>query len=87
MAGQQGKCFVTGNMLEPYNMECHHKIPKSLGGTDEYKNLVWINDKVHKLIHETKQEIIEKFLGLLFLDEKGLKRVNYLRKLVGNSVI
>lgn len=87
IAGQQGKCFVTGNMLEPYYMECHHKTPKSSGGTDEYNNLVWINDKVHKLIHATKQETIEKYLGLLSLDTKGLKRVNSLRKLVGNSVI
>ncbi len=87
IAGQQGKCFVTGNILEPHNMECHHKKPKSLGGTDEYINLVWIKNEVHKLIHATKQETIEKYLGLLSLDTKGLKRVNSLRKQVGNSVI
>lgn len=87
MVGQQGKCFVTGNMLEPHSMECHHKLPKSLGGTDEYNNLVWIKNEVHKLIHATKQETIEKYLGLLSLDAKGLKRVNSLRKQVGNSVI
>lgn len=68
-------------------MDCHHKKPKSLGGTDEYENIVWINRIAHKLIHATKQETIEKYLGLLSLDKKGLKRVNSLRKLVGNSVI
>lgn len=87
IAGQKGRCFVTGNILEPHNMECHHKKPKSLGGTDEYSNLVWIKNEVHKLIHATKQETIEKYLGLLSLDTKGVKRVNSLRKLVGNSVI
>ncbi|MFL0198850.1 group II intron reverse transcriptase/maturase [Clostridium sp. WILCCON 0269] len=87
IAGQQGKCYVTREKLEIGNMECHHKIPQYLGGTDEYKNLVWINNKVHKLIHATKQEIIEKYLGLLSLDKKGLNRVNSLRKQVGNSVI
>ena len=30
---------------------------------------------------------LNKYLGLLSLDEKGLKRVNSLRKLVGNSDI
>lgn len=87
IAGQQGKCYITGETLEPDNMDCHHKKPKSLGGTDEYENIVWINRIAHKLIHATKQETIEKYLGLLSLDKKGLKRVNSLRKLVGNSVI
>jgi hypothetical protein len=68
-------------------MECHHKIKKCDGGTDEYKNLVWLCGKAYKLIHATKQENIKKYLGLLTLDAKGLKRVNSLRKLVGNSVI
>lgn len=87
IAGQRGKCYVTERNLELLNMECHHKIPKSLGGSDEYKNLVWVSGETHKLIHATTQETIEKYLGLLSLDEKGLKRVNSLRKLVENSVI
>lgn len=85
--GQQGKCYITGNRLKIDNMECHHKKQKRDGGTDEYKNLVWLNGYAHKLIHCTEQETIEKYLGLLSLDEKGLKRVNSLRKRVGNSVI
>ncbi|WP_077831231.1 group II intron reverse transcriptase/maturase [Clostridium beijerinckii] len=87
IAGQQGKCYITGLDLEIGNMECHHKKQKCNGGTDEYKNLIWISRVAHKLIHCTKQEIIEKYLGLLSLDEKGLKRVNSLRQLVGNSII
>ena len=87
MAGQQGKCYITNEILEPYNMECHHKTMKSQGGTDEYKNLVWLCGEAHTLIHAITKETIEKYLGLLSLNEKGLKRVNSLRKLVGNSVI
>lgn len=87
IAGQRGKCYVTERNLELLNMECHHKIPKSLGGSDEYENLVWVSGETHKLIHATTQETIEKYLGLLSLDEKGLKRVNSLRKLVENSAI
>ncbi|WP_258535619.1 HNH endonuclease [Bacillus sp. 03113] len=61
IAGQQGKCYVTGNKLEIGNMECHHIKPKSQGGTDEYKNLVWLRYKAHKLVHSTQQETIEKY--------------------------
>ncbi|APH16181.1 group II intron reverse transcriptase/maturase [Clostridium sporogenes] len=87
MIGQQGKCYITGKPLEAYNMECHHKKPKSLGGNDEYKNLVWLKTEAHKLIHAVKTEVIRKYMNILNLDTKGLKRVNSLRKLVGNSVI
>ncbi|WP_202117429.1 group II intron reverse transcriptase/maturase [Clostridium chromiireducens] len=87
IAGQQGKCYITGMDLEIGYMECHHKKQKCDGGTDEYTNLVWICGKAHKLIHCTKLETINKYLGLLSFDEQGLKRVNSLRKLVGNSVI
>lgn len=87
IAGQQGKCYVTGNQLEIGNIECHHKKTKSSGGTDDYNNLVWINGEVHKLIHSTKQETIEKYLQMLNLDDKGIKRVNSLRNQVENLVI
>jgi group II intron reverse transcriptase/maturase len=87
IAGQQGKCYVTGLDLEISNMECHHKNMRQDGGTDEYKNLVWVCKEVHTLIHCSRLDTIEKYLGLLSLDKIGLKRVNSLRKLVGNSVI
>jgi RNA-directed DNA polymerase len=87
IAGQQGKCYVTGVDLEIGNMECHHRTPRCDGGTDEYKNLVWICSEAHKLIHAKHSNIITKYQSTLSLDEKGLKRVNSLRKLVGNSDI
>ncbi|WP_392486710.1 group II intron reverse transcriptase/maturase [Haloimpatiens sp. FM7315] len=87
IAGQRGICAVTGEALKIGKMECHHKIPKSLGGTDEYKNLMWLTTQVHKLIHSTNLDTIAKYLNVLNLDNKGLKKVNSLRKLVGNSVI
>lgn len=87
MAGQRGTCYVTGKNLEIGNMECHHKKPKHLGGTDEYKNLVWLTKEAHKLIHSTNLDTINKYLNMVSLDNKGLKRVNSLRELVGNSVI
>ena len=79
IAGQQGKCAVTHELLNIGQMECHHIIPTQHGGTDEYKNLMWLNANVHKLIHATKQETIDKYLGTLNLDAKALKKVNSLR--------
>ncbi|MGL6107451.1 HNH endonuclease signature motif containing protein [Romboutsia sp.] len=68
-------------------MEYKHKIPKYLGGTDEYKNLVWLTTQACKIICSTDLGTIAKYLNTMNLDKKGLKRVNSLRKLVGNSVI
>lgn len=87
IAGQQGKCYVTGKQLMVGDMECHHKTPKRQGGSDEYKNLVWLCHEAHKIIHCTQQETIDKYLKQLKLDDKGLKRVNSLRRQVGNLAI
>ena len=87
MAGQNGKCGATKAPLSIGNMECHHKKPKELGGGDEYKNLMWVTVDVHKLIHATKPEVIDKYLGILNLDAKALKKVNSLRKKANNLEI
>ena len=34
------------------------KAPCFLGGTDEYKNLVLIEEDIHRLVHLTKDETI-----------------------------
>ena len=87
MAGQNGKCGVTGVFLTIGNMVCHHKLPKESGGTDEYENLVWLRTEVHLLIHATQPDTIKEYLNILKLDEKGLKKVNSLRLLAENSEI
>ncbi|MBU3093939.1 group II intron reverse transcriptase/maturase [Clostridium sp. CF011] len=87
MIGQKGNCYVTGKRLIIGNMECHHKKQKSDNGTDEYKNLVWLSHEAHKLVHCSTVETINKYVNELDLNAKGLKYINSLRKLVGNSVI
>ena len=84
MSGQNGTCGVTKEPLRIRDMECHHIKPKELGGTDEYKNLKWVSCNVHKLIHATTPETIDKYLRLLNLDAKALKKVNSLRKKANN---
>ncbi len=87
MVGQKGKCYITGDYLQIEDMICHHKIPKELGGSDEYKNLVWLTKESKEMIESTNLGAIAKYLNKVNLDETGLKRFNSLRKLVGNSVI
>ena len=40
--GQCGKRAITGEKLTKGNMECHHKIPREVGGDDTYKNLIFV---------------------------------------------
>ena len=87
IAGQNGKCGVTGQPLTIGDMHCHHKKPKEFGGTDEYGNLMWVTTDVHMLIHATVPETIEKYLVKLKLDKKALKKVNSLRILAQNLEI
>ena len=85
--GQNGLCAITKEPLDIENMDCHHKIPKYLGGTDEYQNLILITREVHILIHATREETINKILQNLKIGQTGIKKINKLRKLVGNNEI
>ena len=78
---QYGKCAVTGRKLEIKEIHCHHKLPKYLGGTDEYKNLAIVSEDVHRLIHATNSETIRKYLEKLNLDTKQLKKLEKFRSL------
>ena len=78
---QYGKCAVTGRKLERNEIHCHHKLPKYLGGTDEYKNLAIVSEDVHRLIHATNPETIRKYLEKLNLDTKQLKKLEKFRSL------
>ncbi|UZM97390.1 HNH endonuclease [Lysinibacillus sp. MHQ-1] len=77
---QSGKCAITGEFLVAEEVHCHHRIPRHMGGTDEFKNLVIVHRNVHKLIHATETETIERYKSLLQLDGKQLKKLNQFRK-------
>lgn len=85
--GQQGKCYVTGDILNIGEMEVHHKQARKDGGDDGYKNLVYLKTKVHKLIHATSPEVIEKYKRDINPNQNSLDKINRLRKLVGNCEI
>ena len=84
-SAQKGKCAVTGkSFTSTESIHCHHKIPKAEGGTDDYNNLILVTATVHKLIHATKTETIQKYLKICKPD---IKKLNVLRQLVGNDLL
>ena len=85
--GQLGKCFITDEELTVGNMEVHHAIPKSQGGNDSYNNLIYITKDVHKLIHATQLETINKYLNLISVGKDTIELINGCRKLANNFEI
>lgn len=77
---QRGRCAITGKVLEYDEMHCHHNIPKEFGGTDEYKNLIIVTQKVHTLIHATSEDTIQKYISVIE-NQKHLDKINKLRRL------
>lgn len=79
-AAQYGKCAITGKVLNRHEIHCHHKVPKSKGGTDAYTNLVIVCEAVHQLIHATGGDTIRRLLQTLSLDSPQRKKLNKLRE-------
>lgn len=84
---QNGICAITKKVLEIGDMECHHKKPRALGGTDEYSNLIYLCKDVHKVIHATDENTIRKYINKMRIGVAEIKKINALRKLVGNFEI
>ena len=78
-AAQYGKCAITGMQLSTDDIHCHHKVPVSKGGGDEYANLILVSKDIHTIIHASTDETIRKYLTILKLDAKQLTKLNKLR--------
>lgn len=85
--GQNGKCFVSKEFLTIGNMHVHHKKPRKEDGTDNYQNLVLVTEYVHRLIHASAEETLEKLLSDPRSSKVNFDKLNKLRALVGNSEI
>jgi RNA-directed DNA polymerase len=86
---RNGKCEILDIFLEAYEVECHHKKPKSQGGTDKYDNLRILHVDMHKLIHATKKETIERYLAKWKIEDssKILEKINEYRLICENEPI
>lgn len=82
-----GKCFVTGTLLKPNDVHCHHVVPKTHGGNNHYDNLVIVHHTVHKLIHSNNTEFIKQSIDDLDITSHQIKKLNLLRQKAGNKPI
>lgn len=80
-SAQWGKCAVTGVEFDnTANIHCHHIIPRCMGGTDKYGNLIIITEDVHRLIHSVTTESICKYLARVRPSKSQLSHINALRQ-------
>lgn len=80
-ASKYGKCAVTGLPMKVHDIHSHHKVLVSIGGTDEYANLILISKAVHVIIHAKYETTIRQYLKDLQLDDSKLEKLNKLRSL------
>lgn len=76
---QKGLCAITKLPLIAELVHCHHVLPIAFGGRDNYDNLLIVHKDIHKLIHATKIETIDKYISLFNLNTKQIEMVNKLR--------
>lgn len=86
-AAQQGKCAITKEQLSLEEIHCHHKTPKSLGGGDDYANLIILHERIHRLVHATQRDTISAIMQTVQFNKQQLDKLNKLRKLAGNEAI
>ena len=84
---QQGKCAITKEQLSLEEIHCHHKTPKSLGGGDNYANLIILHERIHRLVHATQKDTISAIMQTVQFNKQQLEKLNKLRKLAGNEAI
>ena len=81
---QNGKCYITGKLLQYDEIYCHHKTSKKRD--DSYGNLVVIHRDIHKLIHANNQKEIIYYFGN-YGEYINLEKLNKLRKAINNYEI
>lgn len=83
VAGQGGKCAITGRFLERADIACHRKIPKWAGGSNEYSNLILVTEAVENMLTERNAEFAWELSKRLSLDDSQRRKANKLRVAAG----
>ncbi|MEI3619538.1 group II intron reverse transcriptase/maturase [Bacillus thuringiensis] len=84
---QYGRCYVLNEEIGIDRVRCHHLKPLRFGGEDNYQNLVIVDELIHRLIHMTNPNRIQKTVHFLSLNTKQLTKLNHLRICAGNEPI
>jgi 5-methylcytosine-specific restriction endonuclease McrA len=79
---QKGKCAVLGKILTFDEIHCHHKVPLSKGGKDNYANLIILHRDLHRYLHATDDKTLAKYETELNLNEKQKNKIGRLKELL-----
>lgn len=66
---------------------CHHIESYAATQDDSYKNLVIIQELIHRLIHATQTSTIKRYLSALKLSKSELTHVNKYRTVLGHDIL
>lgn len=66
--------------LHAEEVQGHHYLPVSLGGSDNFNNLRILHADVHRLVHATRGQTMEELMKRLDLSSEMLHKVNRYRK-------
>jgi len=84
---QNGKCYITNRDLQGDEIHCHHIKPVAKKGDNSIKNLVILDNNIHRLLHKKDEEEIKDKLTILNLNKKQINKFNKLRKELELSLI
>ena len=88
LSAQKCKCYISGEELkDAADVICWLKIPKSQGGTEQYRNLVLIHKKYLSLLENSDVQTLKAECRLLKVTPKSLMKVNALRSAANLAAI
>ncbi len=77
---KMGKCEITGFELPATEVHCHHYIPLTLGGSDQFHNLRILHRRIHQLIHSTDKKMIDELKIRFQLTWSMIDKINRYRE-------
>lgn len=83
-SAQKGKCIITKRVLDE-NMKVHRIIPKSLGGTDEYKNMLLVSPVAYELMNTDNSYDFLRCFALHGSSKDALNKIYKYRTIMGNK--
>ena len=80
LSAQKCKCAISGEeFIKPDDVVCYMKVPKELGGYEQYKNLLLFHRRYLPLLVSKDEQLLKKNCKSLAVTKKQLTKINDLR--------
>ena len=80
LSTQKCKCAISGEeFMKPDDVVCYMKVPKELGGYEQYKNLLLLHRRYLPLLVSKDEKLLKKNCKSLAVTKKQLTKINDLR--------